>query len=107
MIKNVRLMLMDGSEIVVPLADVKDLVTTYSFVRDKCYEFKVFVKNTIEGADIIKKNAIQYVAFEYEDNDVIEAIKVPFKERNGVNVNVRTWETDDGFIGIHFKNIKE
>ena len=107
MIENVRLMLMDDSEVVIPLADIKDLVTTYSFVRDKCYEFKVFVKDTVEGIEIVKENTIKYVAFEYDDCDVIEAVKVPFKEKNGINTAQRTWDAGDGFIGIHFKYSKE
>lgn len=105
--KNIKLMLMDKSEIDIPYSNVKDLVTTYSFVRDKCYEFKLFVKVSEEELEIIKKCTAQYVAFEYEDSDIIEAIKVPFKASNDINVNEKVWETGDGWLGIHFKNNKE
>ena len=104
--KNIKLMLMDGGEIVIPYNNVKDIVTTYSFVRDKCYEFKLFVKASQEEAELIKKCTIQYVAFEYEDNDIIEAIKVPFRANDDINVNEKVWEAGDGFIGIHFKHNK-
>ena len=105
--KNIRLMLMDKSEIIVPYSNVKDLVTTYSFVRDKCYEFKLFIKASEEEIEIIKKCTAQYVAFEYNDDVDIEAIKVPFKPMNGVNTNEKVWDTGDGWIGIQFKNNKE
>ena len=105
--KNIKLMFMDGTEISIPYKNVKDVVTTYSFVRDKCSEFKLFVKASKEEAELIKKCTAQYVAFEYEDDDTIEAIKVPFKASNNINVNEKVWDTGDGWIGIHFKNMKE
>ena len=105
--KNIKLMFMDGSDVTIPYKNVKDVVTTYSFVRDKCYEFKLFIKASPEEVELIKKCTAQYVAFEYEDDDVIEAITVPFKASNNINVNEKVWDTGDGWIGIHFKNNKE
>lgn len=105
--KNIKLMLMDGSEIVIPYNNVKDVVTTYSFVRDRCYEFKLFIKAKQEEVELIKKCTAQYVAFEYEDDDIVEAIKVPFKSGNNMNINEKVWDTGDGWIGIHFKHNKE
>lgn len=103
--ENVILMLTDSSQIVVPYKNVKDLVTTYSFVRDKCYEFKLFIKASAEEEELLKKCTCQFVGFEYDDE--IEAIKVPFKNNNGVNMYEKVWNTEDGWLGIHFKPQKE
>lgn len=103
--ENIILMLTDSSEIKVPCENIKDLVTTYSFVRDKCYEFKLFIKVSAEEEELIKKCTCIYVGFEYEDE--IEAIKVPFKMNNGVNVHEKVWNTEDGWLGIQFKPNKE
>lgn len=105
--ENIKLMLMDGSEIVIPYNNVKDLVTTYSFVKDKCYELKLFIKASQEETELIKQCTAKYVAFEYEDIDIVEVIKVPFRANNDINVNEKVWETEDGFIGIHFKHNKD
>ena len=93
--KNIRLMLMDKSEIIVPYSNVKDLVTTYSFVRDKCYEFKLFIKASEEEIEIIKKwlknkanrKLIMEAAIRNSDVIVVEKIleflqKIPGDELN-------------------------
>ena len=102
---NIILMLMDSSQIVVPLNNIKDLVTTYSYTKDKCYEFKLFIKVPAEEEELLKKCTCQFVAFEYDEE--IEAIKVPFKAKGGVNVCEKVWNTEDGWLGIHFKPNKE
>lgn len=103
--ENIVLILTDSSQIVVPNENVKDLVTTYSYVRDKCYEFKLFIKVSEKEEEILKKCTCKYVGFEYEEE--IEAIKVPFKNNNGVNVFEKVWNTEDGWLGIQFKPNKE
>ena len=103
--ENIILMLIDSSQVVVPLKNVKDLVTTYSYIRDKCYEFKLFIKASTEEEELLKKCTCQFVAFEYEDE--IQAIKVPFKAKDGINVCEKVWNTEDGWLGIQFKPVKE
>ena len=102
---NIILFLTDSTQVVVPYKNIKDLVTTYSFIRDKCYEFKLFIKVSAEEEKLLKQCTCQYVGFEYDDE--IDAVKVPFKNNDGINVYENVWNTEDGWLGIHFKMHKE
>lgn len=104
-LQNVILMLTDETQVVVPYKNVKDLVNTYSIVRDKCYEFKLFIKVSAKEEEMLEKCTCQFVGFEYEDE--IEALKVPFKNKDGVNVCEKVWKTEDGWLGMQFKPVKE